>query len=64
MDSKPLASRSCGALVADVDFLQPMQDELRFHLGLRMERGMVAARRVEAPSGRKIWLQSAGPSTV
>jgi hypothetical protein len=64
MDLKPLASRSCGALVADVDFSQPMQDELRSRLVLRMERGMVAVRRVEAPPGRKISLQSAGPSSV
>jgi hypothetical protein len=47
-----------------VDFSQPMQDDLRSHLVLRMERGIVAARRVEAPPGRKFSPQSAGPSTI
>jgi hypothetical protein len=47
-----------------LDFSQPMQDELRSRLVLRMERGRVAARRVEAPPGRKISLQSAGQSTI
>jgi hypothetical protein len=64
MDLKPLASRWCGVFVADVDFSQPMQDELRSRLVLRMQRGMLAARRVEAAPGRKISLQSAGPSSV